>query len=43
MFEQLGLHLLSYFFQPFLQQEKERKEWIKKQVKILTKNIRYGK
>lgn len=42
MFEQLGLYLLSYFFQPFLQQEKERKEWIEKQVKILTKNINYG-
>ena len=42
MFEQFGIQLLSYFFQPFLQQEKERKEWIEKQVKILTKNINYG-
>jgi hypothetical protein len=36
MIENLGLNLLSYFFLPFLQQEKERKEWIKKQVKMLT-------
>lgn len=43
MFEQLGLYLLSYFFQPFLQQEKEKKEWIKKQVKMLIKNIDYGR
>ena len=46
MFEQLGLYLLSYFFQPFLQQERERKIWIEKQVNILMKNIKsnnYGK
>ena len=42
MFEQLGLYLLSYLFQPFLQQERDRKEWIEKQVKMLTRNIKYG-
>ena len=43
MFEQLGLHLLSYIFQPFLQQERDKKEWIEKQVNMLMKNINYGK
>ena len=41
--EQFGLQLLSYFFLPFLQQERDRKNWIEKQVKMLIKNIRYGK
>ena len=40
MFENLGVHLLSYFFLPFLQQEMDRKMWIKKQVKLLTKNLK---
>jgi len=40
MFEQLGVNLLSYFFFPFLQQEIDRKNWIKEQVKLLTKNLR---
>ena len=42
MFEQFGINLLSYFFLPFLQQERDRKEWIEKQVKMLMKNIKYG-
>ena len=29
MFEQFGVQLLSYFFHPFLQHEKERNEWIR--------------
>lgn len=41
MFELLGIQLLSYIFSPFLQQEKEMKMWIKKQVRIMTNNIKY--
>ena len=42
MFENFGLFILSYFFLPFLKQERERKEWIEKQVKMLTNcNKRY--
>ena len=40
MFELLGTQLLSYIFSPFLQQEKERKIWIEKQVNMLMKNIK---
>lgn len=29
--ENCGLSILSYFFLPFLQQERDRKEWMKKQ------------
>jgi len=39
MIENLGLNLLSFIFHPFLQQERERK--IKKQVRMLMKNIDY--
>ena len=41
MFEQLGTQLLSYFFLPFLEEERERKEWIEEQVRKLTKHIKY--
>lgn len=46
MFNLLGIQLLSYIFSPFLQQEREMKIWIEKQVNILMKNIKsnnYGK
>ena len=46
MFELLGIQLLSYIFSPFLQQEREKKIWIEKQVNMLMKNIKsnnYGK
>ena len=46
MFEQFGTQLLSYIFSPFLQQEREKKIWIEKQVNMLMKNIKsnnYGK
>ena len=46
MFKLLGTQLLSYIFSPFLQQERERKIWIEKQVNVLMKNIKsnnYGK
>ena len=33
--------VLSYSFLPFLQQERDRKEWIKKQANILIKNVKY--
>ena len=40
MFEQFGVQLLSYyFFHPFLQQEGDRKKWMKERVRMLTRNI----
>lgn len=35
-----GLSILSYFFLPFLQQERERKMWMKEQVRMLMKNLK---
>lgn len=46
MFNLLGTQILSYIFSPFLQQEREKKIWIEKQVNMLMKNIKlynYGK
>jgi hypothetical protein len=41
MFDTYSLSILSHFFHPFLQQERDRKVWIKKQVRMLMKNIDY--
>jgi hypothetical protein len=41
MYYNYGLSLLSYFFLPFLEKERERKEWIEKQVRMIMKNIKY--